>query len=134
MEEVWLATRHQSEAEQRVVDELGKLRDAYGKLRLSDFQAAYQRAKNNFPSLRVPSKVQLFWARWYPLLAPRKALGTRADLNAFWSSVRERWSERKWLRMPVLRMPLYLFRDAQLSLLFLLFLVRPHAQQRPQPE
>jgi radical SAM superfamily enzyme YgiQ (UPF0313 family) len=134
MEEVWLATRHQSEAEQRVVEELGKLRDAYGKLRLSDFQAAYQRAKNNFPSLRVPSKVQLFWARWYPLLTPRKALGTRADLNAFWSGVRERWTERKWLRMPVLRMPLYLFRDAQLSVLFLLFLVRPHAQQRPQPE
>ena len=134
MEEVWLETRHQSEAEQRVLEELGKLRDAYGRLRLADFQAAYQRAKNNFPSLRVPSKVQIFWAKWSPLLASRKMLYTRADVQTFWSDVRQRWTERKWFRMPVLRMPLYLLRDAQLSLLFLLFLVRPHAQQHQQAD
>ncbi|MGB6431169.1 MAG: radical SAM protein [Candidatus Acidiferrales bacterium] len=128
MEEVWLETRHQSEAEQRVVEELRKLRGAYGKLRLSDLQAAYSRAKNHFPSLRVPSKVQLFWARWYPLFAPRKALCTREDLNAFWSDVRERWAERKWFRMPVLRMPFYLLRDAQISVLFLIYLISPSSR------
>jgi hypothetical protein len=61
-------------------------------------------------------------------------LYTRADVQTFWSDVRQRWTERKWFRMPVLRMPLYLLRDAQLSLLFLLFLVRPHAQQHQQAD
>ncbi len=129
MEEVWLQTRQRSEAEQRVVEELSKLRDKYGRLRLADLQAAYQKAKSNFPSLRVPSKVQLFWTKWSPLVAPNKVLYTRADLKTFWGSVRERWAERKWFRLPVLRMPLYLIRDAQLSALFFLYLVRPNSRR-----
>ena len=129
MEEVWLQTRQRSEAEQRVVEELSKLRDAYGRLRLADLQAAYQKAKSNFPSLRVPSKVQLFWTKWSPLVAPNKVLYTRADLKTFWGGVRERWAERKWFRLPVLRMPLYLFRDAQLSAMFFLYLMRPSSRR-----
>ncbi len=129
MEELWLQTRHRSEAEQRVMEELSKLREAYGRLRLSDLQAAYQKAKSDFPSLRVPSKMQLFWTKWYPLLAPSKVLYTRADLETFWSGVRQRWAERRWFRIPVHRMPLYLFRDAQLSLMFFLYLIRPSSRR-----
>jgi len=123
MEEVWLQTRRPGEAEQRLVGELAKIRAAYGRLRLADLQAAYIRAKSHFPSLHVPSKVHLFWAKWYPLLAPNK-VHTRADLDSFWASVRKRWMERRWFRIPVHRVPFYLFRDAQLSLLFFFHMAR----------
>ena len=124
MEELWLQTRHPSEAERRVVEELTKIRAAYGRLKLADIQTAYKQAKLHFPSLRVPSKIHLFWAKWSPLLAQNKVY-TRGDLAAFWGSVRQRWADRKWFRIPVLRVPLYLLRDAQLSLMFMLYLTRP---------
>jgi hypothetical protein len=123
MEELWLQTRQPSEAERRVVEELTKIRAAYGRLRLADMQAAYQRAKLHFPSLRVPSKVHLFWVKWSPLLAPSKVC-TRGDVDAFWKSVRQRWTDRRWFRIPVLRVPLYLLRDAQLALMFFFYMAR----------
>jgi radical SAM superfamily enzyme YgiQ (UPF0313 family) len=124
MEELWLQTRQPSDAERRVVEEITRIRAAYGRLRLADMQTAYKKAKTHFPSLRVPSKVHLFWAKWSPLLAPGKVC-TRGDVAAFWLGVRQRWSERKWFRIPVLRVPLYLIRDVQLSLMFFLYLTRP---------
>jgi len=124
MEELWLQTRHPSEAERRVVEEITKIRAAYGRLKLADMQAAYKKAKISFPSLRVPSKVHLFWVKWSPLLAQSKVY-TRRDLAAFWANVRQRWTERKWFRIPVLQVPLYLLRDVQLSLMFFLYLARP---------
>ena len=54
-------------------------------------------------------------------MVPNKVY-TRADLDAFWDTVRQRWSERSWFRIPVHLVPLNLLRDAQLSLLFLLHL------------
>jgi radical SAM superfamily enzyme YgiQ (UPF0313 family) len=121
MEELWLQTRQPSEAEQRIVEELAKIRASYGRFKLADLQAAYLKAKDHFPALHVPSKLHLFWAKWSPLLAPNKVY-TRADLQAFWSTVRTRWDERRWFRIPVHLVPLNLFRDAQLSLLFFIHL------------
>jgi radical SAM superfamily enzyme YgiQ (UPF0313 family) len=123
MEELWLQTRHPSEAEQRIVEEVAKIRARYGRLKLADLQSAYVRAKEQFPALHVPSKLYLFWTKWSPLLAPNKVY-TRTDLHAFWGTVRQRWSERRWFRIPVHQVPLNLLRDAQLSLLFLFHLVR----------
>jgi len=123
MEELWLQTRHPSEAEQRVVEELANLRGKYDKLKLVDLQTAFQRAKEHFPTLRVPSKAHLFWAKWSPLLASSKVY-TRADLEAFWSTVQQRWSERRWFRIPVHMVPLNLLRDVQLSLLFFFHMTR----------
>jgi len=117
MEELWLQTRHPSEAEQRVVEELAKTRLKYGKLKLADLQSAFLRAKEHFPTLRVPSKLQLFWAKWSPLLVPNKVY-TRDDLRAFWGSVGLRWRARHWFRIPVHLVPLNLLRDVQISLLF----------------
>lgn len=117
MEELWLQTRHPSEAEQRVVEELAKIRLKYGKLKLTDLQSAFQRAKEHFPTLRVPSKLQLFWAKWSPLLVPNKVY-TRDDLRAFWGRVGLRWRARHWFRIPVHLVPLNLLRDVQISLLF----------------
>jgi hypothetical protein len=77
------------------------------------------RARAHSPALRVPSKLHLLWARWVPLLAPRSVC-TRADLDSFWQAVRKSWSERRWFRIPPHGVALNLFREAQLSLLFLL--------------
>ncbi len=123
MEELWLQTRHPSAAEQRVVEELIKLREKYGQLKISDFQAAFQQAKLHFPTLQVPSKLTLFWAKWSPLLASNKVY-TRTDLDAFWNTVRQRWAERRVFRIPVFMVPLNLSRDFQLSLLFLFHMSR----------
>jgi len=123
MEELWLQTRYPSAAEQRVAEELAKLRGKYGQLKLADLQAAYMRAKVHFPTLRVPSKVQLFWAKWSPLLAQNKVF-TRADLHAFWTGVRVRWDQQRWFHIPIHKVPLNLFRDVQLSVLFLLHVSR----------
>ncbi len=123
MEELWLQTRHPSEAEQRVVEELCKIRAAYGRLNLADLQLAYLRAKSHYPTLRVPSKLTLFWAKWYPVLASNMVY-TRADLDGFWRGVKERWAERRWFHIPLHRVAFNLFRDAQLSLLFFFNLTR----------
>jgi radical SAM superfamily enzyme YgiQ (UPF0313 family) len=123
MEELWLQTRYPSAAEQRVVEELAKIREKYDQLKLSDLQAAYQRAKEHFPSLHVPSKVHLFWAKWSPLLVQNKVY-TRADLHAFWTNVRQRWDDQHWFRIPIHKVPLNLLRDLQLSALFLFHMAR----------
>lgn len=123
MEELWLQTRHPSEAEQRVSVELAKMRAAYGRLKMADLQSAFRRAKDHFPTLRIPTKLELFWAKWSPLLAPKNVY-TRTDLADFWSSVKQRAAERSWLRIPVYKVPLNLLRDFQLSLLFFLSLAR----------
>ena len=108
---------------QRVVEELAKLRDKYGQIRLADLQTAFLRAKEHFPALRVPSKVQLFWAKWSPLLVQNKVY-TRADLHAFWTSIRQRWDDQHWFRIPVHKVPFNLLRDLQLSALFLFHISR----------
>ncbi|MGC1657444.1 MAG: radical SAM protein [Candidatus Acidiferrales bacterium] len=124
MEELWLQTRQRGEAEQRVIEELGRIRAAtYGRLKLADLQLAYRRAKAYFPALQVPSKLQLFWVKWYPLLAPGKVL-TRADLDCFWHTAKQRWTQRRWFQFPSLRLPFNLFRDVQLCLIFLANLAR----------
>jgi hypothetical protein len=123
MEELWLQTRHRSEAERRVAEEIAELRTRYGQLKIRDFQAAFQRAKEHFPTLHVPSKITLFWAKWSPLLVSNRVY-TRADLDAYWNTVRLRWTKRHILRIPVFTLPLNFFRDVQLSLLFLFHMGR----------
>jgi radical SAM superfamily enzyme YgiQ (UPF0313 family) len=118
LEEVWLQTRHPSEAERYVVEELNKIgAAARGQLKVADLQLAHLRAKVRFPSLRVPSKLHLFWAKWYPLLASSKVY-TRADLDAYWQSARQRWREHRWFQISPFRVALNAFRDAQLFLMF----------------
>jgi radical SAM superfamily enzyme YgiQ (UPF0313 family) len=125
MEELWLQTRRPSEAEQRVVEEINHIREAArGKLRLADLQLAHMRARMQFPAIRVPSKLQLLWARWYPLLAPNKVY-TRADLDNFWKTTLQHWHQRQWLRIPPHLVAFNMFRDAQLQLLFFMQLLRP---------
>jgi len=125
MEELWLQTRRRSEAELSIAEELHKIcAAAKGRLRLADEQLAHLRAKASFPAVRVPSKLHLLWARWYPLLAPARVY-TRADLESFWRGTLDKWRERQWFRIPPHRVAFSMFRDAQLSLMFFLQLARP---------
>lgn len=124
MEELWLQTRQRSAAERRVIEELGRIRAAtYGRIRLADLELAYKQAKFHFPELRVPSKLQLFWVKWYPLLAPSKVL-TRADLDCSWQTARQQWKQKRWFQFPSFRLMFNLLRDAQLCLIFLMHLAR----------
>jgi radical SAM superfamily enzyme YgiQ (UPF0313 family) len=126
MEELWLQTRRPGEAEQRIVEEVNRIREAArGRLRLADLQLAHMRAKMQFPAVRVPSKLQLLWARWYPLLAPGTVY-TRADLDQFWQTTKQRWYKRQWLRIPPHLVAFNMFRDAQLQLMFFMHLMRSH--------
>ncbi len=124
MEELWLQTRRPSAAEQRIVEELNNVRAAArGQLRLADVQLAHVRARLHFPTLSVPSKLQLLWAKWYPLFASRRVY-TRADLDVFWRTAKQHWAARRWFRIPPHRLAFNMFRDVQLSLLFFFHLLR----------
>lgn len=126
MEELWLQTRRPAEAEQRIVEEVNRIRAAArGRLRLADLQLAHMRARMHFPAVRVPSKLHLLWARWYPLLSPGKVY-TRADLDNFWQTTKHRLYERQWLRIPPHLVAFNMFRDAQLQLMFFTHLMRSH--------
>lgn len=124
MEELWLATRKCRSTEQQAVDELAKISSAvHGRIGLDEIQLAYRRAKSGFCQLRVPSKIELFEAKWCPMLASRRIL-TRADLDSFWLGVMHSWRKRQWLRVPWLRAIFELSRDLQLGLIFFAHLAR----------
>ena len=88
MEELWLATRKRSETELRVIEELAVVRaELRRRLRISDLQAAYIRAKTRMPSIEVPSRLSLFCEQ-ASLLRVSSLRQTRRDLARFWIGVR----------------------------------------------
>lgn len=124
MEELWLQTRRRSLAEQRVAEELARIGSTVrGRIKPADVQIAYRKARASFPALRIPSKLELFAARWCPLLAQDRVL-TRADLDSFWRRTGQRWRKRRWLQIPWLHALLAVSRDVQLGVVFLLHLTR----------
>ena len=88
MEELWLETRQRSDAERRVLEELGRIRAELQRgLRISELQSAYIRAKAHMPSIEVPSRLSLLWEK----LALFRVSGlrqTRRDLAKFWMGMR----------------------------------------------
>lgn len=90
MEELWLATRRRSEAERRVIEELGRMRVGMRRsLKLSELRLAYVRAKEKAPSLEIPSRLGLLWDQ-FSLWRVSQLRETRRDLAGFWTSLRER--------------------------------------------
>jgi hypothetical protein len=93
MEELWLATRKRSETEFRVIEELAVMRaELRGRLRISDLQGAYIRAKARMPSIEVPSRLSLFRER-ASLLRVSCLRQTRRDLARFWIGVRREFRQ-----------------------------------------
>ncbi len=123
MQEVWLQTRQSTQAERLIAQEINRIcATARGSLKLADIQLAHLRTKVQLPSLKVPSKLRLFWTKWYPALSINKVY-TRQDLDCFWQAMAKRWNERKWFHIPLHRVFGTLFREAQISLLFTLHIL-----------
>jgi hypothetical protein len=92
MEELWLATRKRSETEVRVIEELAVMRAELRRLRISDLQAAYIRAKIGMPSIHVPSRLSLLREQ-VSLLRVSSLRQTRRDLARFWIGVRRQFPQ-----------------------------------------
>ncbi len=92
MEELWLQTRKRSETELRVIEELTRMRadlKLKRSLKISELRTAYARAAARLPSIEVPSRLRLLREK----LSFHRVSGlreTRLDLEAYWSSTRQR--------------------------------------------
>jgi radical SAM superfamily enzyme YgiQ (UPF0313 family) len=124
MEELWLQTRIRSESEQRVVEELSRLRaSARRRLSLAEIQLAHARARIHVPTVRVPSKVTLYWQNWHLWLASRKVY-TRADIDECWQSVLQNLRQRRILRISPFRVLTNMWLDFQVTLMFAFAILR----------
>lgn len=124
MEELWLQTRRRSEPERRVVEELLRLRaSARRRLSIAEIQMAYARVRMQMPTIRVPSKIMLYWMRWHLWMANRKVY-TRADINEYWASVRQNLRHYQLFRISPFQLISNLWLDLQVTLMFALALLR----------
>jgi radical SAM superfamily enzyme YgiQ (UPF0313 family) len=124
MEELWLQTRVRSEAEQRVVEEMSRLRaSARRRLSLAEIQLAHARARLQVPSIRVPSKVTLYWQTWHLWMASRKVY-TRADIDECWQSVMLNLRQRRIFRISPFRVLSNMWLDFQVTLMFAFAILR----------
>ncbi len=118
VEELWLQTRRRSEAERCVVEEMERLRASFRRrLHISEMQLAYARARVQFPSLHVPSRVTLNWRKWNLWLDSGKVY-TRADINERWQIVLENLRQRRAHFISPLRIVSNLWLDFQVTLMF----------------
>jgi hypothetical protein len=119
MEELWLATRKRGEAEVCVLEELALMRAERRRLRISELQAAYVRAKAQIPSIDVPSRLSLFREQ-ASLLRVSHLRQTRRDLARFWIAVRRQFRHgRFWTLLRVDRIALNALREIRLAAGFL---------------
>jgi radical SAM superfamily enzyme YgiQ (UPF0313 family) len=89
-EELWLQTRKRSDAEMRVHQELGRMREELARsLRVGELRTAYLRAKSAIPGIEVPSRLRLLKAKLSVVQASRLR-ETRSDLHAYWDRLRGR--------------------------------------------
>lgn len=124
MEELWLQTRRRSESELRVVEEMQRIRaSARRRLSVAEMQIAHARARLQMPSVRVPSKVTLYWQKSHLWLGSRKVY-TRADLHEYWEYVKENLRERRIFRISPLRVANNLWLDFQVTLMFAFAILR----------
>ena len=115
MEELWLATRKRSDTEARVLEELALMRAERSRLRISELQAAYVRAKAQMPSIEVPSRLSLFCEQ-ASLLRANRLRQTRRDLARFWISLRRQFRQgRIWTLLRVDRIALNALREIRLA-------------------
>ncbi len=84
MQLLWLETREKSQTEQKVLEELRQLSDGTSlRVGLREIQAAYARACEHLPDLRVPSRFQLFLRKWNPFSLFEGFYSTH-DVLDFW--------------------------------------------------
>jgi len=124
MEELWLQTRRRGEIEVRVAAELEKLQGEFGKwrdIKVSEIYEAYQRVKARVPSVKVPSKLQLYLARLN--LLSDKITYTRRHLDYFWRETKENFVRGRLYRINVPKMVFNFIQDVKLTTKFVLALM-----------
>jgi radical SAM superfamily enzyme YgiQ (UPF0313 family) len=125
MEELWLQTRKRGEIEQRVLEELTRVRaELRSGRRIAQIRAAYARVKAQMPSLEVPSRLALL-KESLSIYGAGRLRATRRDLNAFWGGLRERLRQgRVEALVRVDRIALHAAEEFRLAAGFLLALAR----------
>lgn len=82
MQLFWLETRRRSPAEERVIEELRRLKNEHlVRVKLGELYAAYVRAKESLPQLHVPGRFRLFAKKWSPLSLPAPLYSSRDVLD-----------------------------------------------------
>jgi radical SAM superfamily enzyme YgiQ (UPF0313 family) len=124
MEELWLQTRKRGEIEIRVAAEVEKLRGEFGRwrdIKVSEVHEAYQRVKAKIPSVKVPSRLQLYVAR-LNLLSDRITY-TRQHLDHFWIDTKENFVRGRLYRINVPKLVFRFIQDVRLTAKFALALM-----------
>jgi len=129
LEEVWLATRHRSPLEQKVISEIARLTQSakeWRDLRTSELFHLYQKAataleKKNIYRFRIPSRLQL-WIDKLNLFSLRLT-ATREPLQRFWDNVRTSWRRGDVLGINYIRIFLATIEETILFFRFILSIV-----------
>jgi hypothetical protein len=116
MEELWLQTRKRSETENRVMEELSRMRSELRRsLRVSELRTAFARARARIPSLQMPSRWSLLRGK-LSVLQVSRLRETRDDLTTYWQGMRGRLRQgRLWVLLRVDRISLNMLREVRLA-------------------
>ncbi len=118
MQLLWLETREKSQAEQRVLEELRQLSEGRSlRVGLREIQAAYSRACESLPNLRVPSRFQLFLRKWNPFSVFEGFYSTR-DVLEFWKRTLSELQRGRLGRVPVRALTRRFLLDSRVSIHF----------------
>jgi len=118
MQELWLQTRPRSPAEQYITQEMYRIyASVQRRLTISEVQLAYHRARLHLPTLKVPSKLTLYWQKWNLFYANRRVY-TRADIDQNWARIVQRVRRYKLLGISPLRLLVNLWLDFQVTAMF----------------
>lgn len=130
MEEVWLATRHRSSLEERVLLELARGKKQvleWRNLSLSQLRSFYRRAalalkQSSRPQfslpVRIPSRFQLWVQKWN--VFSDSLTFTRSPMKEFWKGVLQRLKKGNWHEIRLSEVAFTSFREFVLFIRFLL--------------
>ncbi|PIQ86388.1 MAG: radical SAM protein [Candidatus Omnitrophica bacterium CG11_big_fil_rev_8_21_14_0_20_45_26] len=135
MEEVWLATRHRSLLEEKVLCELERIQKKvteWRSLRVSELQDLYRRAALNLAksqslkagsNIRIPSRLQLWFKKWD--VFSDSLTFTRLPTKRFWSEVRTCVRKGRIHQIHFGQVVFTAYRECVLFLRFLFSLIKP---------
>ncbi len=127
MEELWLQTRKRGEKEQRIIDEIQKVRSdvkEWRKLRVQELREAYARAAQKVKEIQehanvkiaVPSKAALYFKK-LNILSDRITY-SRQHLNDFWFRTLDHLRHGRLHRINPLKITVNFIRDVKLTTQF----------------
>ena len=120
----WLQNCIRSKSELRLISELKRAREEVQRnLRTAELQLAHYGAKVHVPELHVPSKLTLAF-RDLNLDLAKRITYSRADIRTFWIGAWRKWRRGKIFHIPSNKVIVCLIREAQLTLLIAVALLR----------